>query len=99
LPLINSRAVDLLDSDRLGGQLLGLERRTSRGGRDSVDHRVGGHDDLCNAAAGALVHAMLLRASGREPAAIKIETAAQFDPHAFGWSPEKQKSFTRSAIG
>jgi hypothetical protein len=32
-----------------------LERRTSRGGKDSVDHPPGSHDDVANAAAGALV--------------------------------------------
>jgi hypothetical protein len=36
-------------------QLIGLERRTARGGRDSIDHPPGGHDDVANAAAGALV--------------------------------------------
>ena len=36
-------------------QLCGLERRTAWGGRDSIDHGPGGHDDLANAAAGALV--------------------------------------------
>jgi hypothetical protein len=31
-----------------------LERRTGRGtGRDNIDHPPGGHDDVCNAAAGA----------------------------------------------
>ena len=55
LPLINSRAADLLDNERLVAQLTGLERRTSRGGKDSIDHTPGGHDDLANAAAGALV--------------------------------------------
>jgi hypothetical protein len=30
LPLINSRAVDLLDHDRLVHQMVGLERRTAR---------------------------------------------------------------------
>ena len=34
---------------------LRLERRVARGGRDSIDHTPGGHDDLINAAAGALV--------------------------------------------
>jgi hypothetical protein len=57
LPLINSTAVDLLDSDRLVTQLTSLERRTSRGGRDSIDHAPGAHDDLANAVAGALVTA------------------------------------------
>src|SRR5262245_25406150 len=53
LPSVNSRAVDLLDDDRLVNQLVCLERRTARGGRDSVDHPRGAHDDLANAAAGA----------------------------------------------
>jgi hypothetical protein len=57
LPLINSGAADLLDNDRLLNQLVLLERRTSRGGRDSIDHAPGAHDDLANAVAGALVTA------------------------------------------
>lgn len=55
LPLINSRRVELLDHPRLLAQLAGLERRTMRGGRDSIDHGPKGHDDVANAAAGALV--------------------------------------------
>lgn len=54
LPLVNSGRVELLDLPRLAAQLGGLERRTARGGRDSVDHAPGGHDDLANAVAGAL---------------------------------------------
>jgi hypothetical protein len=44
LPLINSGAVDLLEHDRLVTQLTSLERRTARGGRDSIDHAPGAHD-------------------------------------------------------
>jgi len=55
LPLLNSHKVELLDNDRLRQQLGGLERRTGRNSRDSVDHAVGAHDDVANAAAGALV--------------------------------------------
>jgi hypothetical protein len=55
LPLINSGAVDLIDNRRLVAQLVGLERRVARGGRDSIDHAPGMHDDIANAAAGALV--------------------------------------------
>jgi hypothetical protein len=55
LPLLNSRKVQLLDDRRLFSQLHGLERRTARGGRDSIDHSPGQHDDLANAVAGALV--------------------------------------------
>ena len=57
LPLINAGRADLLDHPRLLNQFAGLYRRTSRGGRDSVDHGPAGHDDLCNAAAGALLAA------------------------------------------
>jgi len=57
LPLINSQRVELLEDKRLISQLSTLERHTSRGGRDSIDHAPGSHDDLINAAAGALVTA------------------------------------------
>jgi hypothetical protein len=59
LPLINSGAVDLLENERMTQQLITLERRTSRGGRDSIDHAPGAHDDLANAVAGALVTAFM----------------------------------------
>jgi hypothetical protein len=55
LPLLNSRKVELLDNARLVNQLCGLERRTARGGRDSIDHAPQQHDDLANSAAGALI--------------------------------------------
>lgn len=54
LPLLNSGEVDLLDHQHLLTQLVGLERRTARGGRDSIDHAPGGHDDVANAVAGVL---------------------------------------------
>jgi hypothetical protein len=58
LPLINSGAVDLPEHDRLVMQLTSLERRTARGGRDSIDHHApGAHDDIANAVAGVLVTA------------------------------------------
>ena len=55
LPLLNSGKVQLLDNRRLINQLHGLERRTARGGRESIDHSTGRHDDAANAAAGAIV--------------------------------------------
>ena len=58
LPALNSGRVDLLDHPRLVAQLGSLERRTSRSGRDSIDHGPGGHDDCANAAAGALAAAL-----------------------------------------
>jgi hypothetical protein len=54
LPVLNSRKVALLDHGRLVSQLCALERRTAWGGRDSIDHGPGGHDDVCDAVAGAV---------------------------------------------
>lgn len=54
LPLMMSRKCDLLDNQRLVNQLCGLERRTARSGRDSIDHAPNGHDDVANAVAGVL---------------------------------------------
>ncbi len=71
LPLLNSNKIELLDLSRLASQFCGLERRTARGGRDSIDHGPGGHDDLCNAAAGAL-----LLASGTRPFVFTKEAVA-----------------------
>lgn len=64
LPIINSGGCELLDHARLVGQLAGLERRTARGGKDSIDHAPGGHDDVVNAAAGALVLARAASVQG-----------------------------------
>jgi hypothetical protein len=64
LPVINSRRLDLLDHRKLITQLCSLERRTARGGRDSIDHPPGGgsHDDLANVV--ALVVDMLTGSKG-----------------------------------
>lgn len=66
LALVNSGRVRIPNDKRLRQQFIALERRTSRSGRDSVDHPVSGFDDLANAVAGALC---LASASGarREP--------------------------------
>jgi hypothetical protein len=57
-PLFTSGRVKLLDNKRLVSQFASLERRTHPSGRDRVDHGPGGSDDVCNAAAGALVRAI-----------------------------------------
>ena len=54
LPRLNSAMVALLDLPRLVAQLCGLERRTARGGKDSIDHSPHTHDDVANAVAGAI---------------------------------------------
>jgi len=68
LPLLNAGRVELLDHPRLSAELAGLERRTARSGRDSIDHAPGGHDDLANAVAGVLVGLDL----DRRPPLVKL---------------------------
>ena len=58
LPNLMSGSAELLDNPRLIAQLCGLERRTARSGHDSIDHGPGGHDDVANSAAGAIVEAI-----------------------------------------
>jgi hypothetical protein len=66
LPALNSGRVELLDHPKLVNQLVGLERRTSRGGRDSIDHGPGQHDDVANSVAG-VVSIVLGRRRGISP--------------------------------
>jgi hypothetical protein len=54
LPLLNSGHVTLPRHDRLIAQIVGLERRVSRAGRDSIDHAPGAHDDIANAVSGVV---------------------------------------------
>lgn len=53
LAALNSGQVELPPDDKTSRQFIALERRTSRSGRDSIDHPPGGHDDRANAVAGA----------------------------------------------
>jgi hypothetical protein len=55
VPMLNSGGCRLVDDDKMRAQLLALRRKVAPGGRESVDHPVGGNDDYANAAAGALV--------------------------------------------
>jgi hypothetical protein len=85
LPLLNSGRCELLDHPKLHAQLLSLERRVARGGRDSIDHPPNGHDDVVNAAAGALVTAS---AVAREPGILtyyrlKYEARLRGEPDPF----------------
>jgi hypothetical protein len=50
---LNSGRIVLPRNDRLQGQIVGLERRTSAVGRDTISHPDRGHDDVANAVAGA----------------------------------------------
>jgi hypothetical protein len=54
-PLFSQRVIELLDDRKLAGELRRLERRPRPGGKDSVSHPRGSHDDRANAVCGALV--------------------------------------------
>jgi hypothetical protein len=56
LSAFNSGQVQIPPCDKLLTQLAALERRTSRGGQDSIDHPPGGHDDRANVVAGLLAN-------------------------------------------
>jgi hypothetical protein len=60
IPLFTRGLVRLPDHAKLLRELRLLERQTHRGGKESVDHPRGGHDDYANSVAGAL-HSLSLR--------------------------------------
>lgn len=62
-------------------QFASLEPRTSSVGRDRVDHGREGHDDLCNAAAGALTLV------SSQPMGLNISDAAIAELRAATWHP------------
>jgi hypothetical protein len=70
-------------------QFASLERRTSAGGKDSVDHGRNSHDDLCNAVAGALT----LISDARQP--INISPAIMARVHR---NREMSKRFAASGV-
>ncbi len=77
LPRLNAATIELLDHPRLSTQLLSLERRTARGGKDSIDHTPGGHDDLGNVVAGV---AWCLRSRPEREISIRSWGAPAEDP-------------------
>jgi hypothetical protein len=83
LPLINSRRIDLLDHQKLIGQICALERRVGRGGKDSIDHGPNTHDDLSNSVAG------IAAVSNRYPG---------FDPTYRGWNEDPTEKGTTYAF-
>lgn len=57
LPMFTRGEVEIPDHRPLLLELAQLERRTARGGRDSVDHPPRGHDDQANVCCAALLAA------------------------------------------
>ncbi|TGD94907.1 terminase large subunit domain-containing protein [Methylobacterium nonmethylotrophicum] len=75
LPILNTQTCRLINLPKLEAQLIALERRTTRGtGRDIIDHPQikGAHDDVANAAAGAIV----LISTAQRPLIITPEALA-----------------------
>ncbi len=54
-PMFATGKCRVLDHKTLLNELRRLERRTSKSGKDTVDHPPGGHDDVANAVCGVLV--------------------------------------------
>jgi hypothetical protein len=88
LPALNGQRVRLLDLPRLIGQLVSLERRTARGGRDSIDHAPGGHDDVANAVAGVLVNIL----EDRRPALVRPSDMSA-PSHLEGYRPPGKAAY------
>lgn len=90
LPLLTTGRVELSPDPVLRVELLTLERRTARGGRDSVDHRPGSHDDVANSTALAAVAATSWQSPGDNKAFASRSTA--FDGYMRNVAPDRELS-------
>ena len=77
LVLANSGLVQIPLHRRLIAQFRTIQRRMLRSGRESIDHSPGAHDDLSNAAAGALV---LAASAGGERFLCEVITIKTLHP-------------------
>ena len=75
LPRFADGAVRMLDDPRQARQLVSLQRHTSGGGKDRVDHPRNGHDDMAAVLCGLIV----LLSSDTVPALVKRETVLADD--------------------
>jgi hypothetical protein len=86
LPTLNSGRAQLLNLPRLASQLCGLERRTSRNGKDSIDHAPGAHDDVANVVAGALLMVATKRTGLKiSPAQLAAAAGMRSAPYTGGF--------------
>ena len=79
LPLFNTGRVEAPDNPALRRELLALERRTRVGGKDLITHPAGSHDDLANAACGAIFAAWRARHQGFEIQIVPSLVHTTFD--------------------
>jgi hypothetical protein len=80
IPLFAAGRARLLENHRAARQLISLERRTSRSGKDTVNHPPQGADDCANAVCGALV----LAAQSSIPALWRSQDLKQ-NGQAYPW--------------
>ena len=90
-PLMAMGRVEMPLNEKLCLQFQMLERRTRTGGKDSVDHPPGLHDDMANSVAGAAYLA------AKQEFITVDEKLRQFGPHRPGDKPETPEVDTRSA--
>ena len=84
-PALRAGQVELPPDDKLMRQLSTLERRTTRGGRDIVDHSPGAHDDRANACAGLV--ALLVKRKG----SAGIIPLSRYRAQNFSLNPKAQE--------
>lgn len=78
---LNSGHAVLLDHPVMRAQFLALDRRVARGGRESVDHTPGGHDDVANAVGGACVEAKTVGSRMRQPTVATLPPTSVQEIH------------------
>lgn len=81
LPLLTTGRIELPPDPVLRTELLGLERRVGRNGKDSVDHRPGAHDDVANAVALAAWAASRTATTGYGVAVVRSTILDGLDGH------------------
>jgi hypothetical protein len=86
LPHLNSKTIRLLDHPRSINQICSLERRTARGGRDSIDHPPQAHDDVANAIAGLAYVATNRRDAPVAASRSFAEMRGEATPEVARWS-------------
>jgi hypothetical protein len=97
VPAVNAGQVEILDLPRLRAQLVGLERRTAWGGKDSIDHAPGGHDDCANVAAGCLTLAAVGSAAEEVPVDPEVPALELVGPGEAAAVPGEPPGFRLAA--
>lgn len=92
LPRLNAKTIRLLDHPRATNQICALERRTTRGGRESIDHPPQGKDDVANCIAG--LTAIAAAPSRGEFSVGQIDVSGRIS-----WGPDAGPETYRDADG